>query len=79
MPRQGNDTPKPSRRVAELLAIGWTSACDGLAALSWFTMQRRPNEGVSRFIDVYAGERRFQVYISPAGRSVPVYVDGKEA
>lgn len=70
---------KPSRRVSELIAVGWTSACDGLAALNWFAIKRRPNEGTYRVIDLYAGERRVEVYISPAGRSVRVYVDGKEA
>jgi hypothetical protein len=71
--------PKPSKRVVELLSLGWTSACDGLAALQWFTMKRRPNEGTSRFLDIYAGERHVQIYISPTGRSVRVYVDGNEA
>lgn len=78
MPRQGNDSPKPSRRVSELIAIGWSSACDGLVALSWFTIQRRPKEGTSRFVDLYAGQRHVQIYISPTGRSVRVYVDGNE-
>lgn len=79
MPDKGNVTPKPSSRVTELLAIGWTPLCAGLAAISTWHMQRRPSEGRSHFIDVYAGERHVQVFISPTGRSVRVFVDGDEA
>jgi hypothetical protein len=71
--------PKPSRKVTELLAIGWTPAAGGLVALSEFIIRRRPTEGISHFIDVFAGERHVQVYVSPSGRSVRVYVDGTEA
>lgn len=71
--------PVASERVTKALEAGWSSACNGLAALSWFTMRRRANEGGSMFIDVLAGERKVQIYVSPTGRSVRVYVDGKEA
>lgn len=79
MPDRAKSSPKPSKQVAKLIGLGWSSACDGLAALSWFEVRRRPNESLSRFIDIYAGDRKVQVYISPTGRSVRVFVDGQEA
>lgn len=70
--------PKPSKRVTDLLAIGWSPLCNGLVAASQWTMKRRPSEGPSHFLDIVAGERKIQVYISPTGRSVRVYVDHDE-
>lgn len=78
MPRQGERSPKQSRQVAERIAIGWTSLCAGMAAISTWRMERRPGEGHSQFIDIVAGHREVQVYISPTGRSVRVYVDHDE-
>lgn len=78
MPRQGKRSPKPSKEVAELIGVGWPSACDGLAVLNTWKMERRPGEGPSHFIDIAAGKRRIQVYISPTGQSVRVYVDHDE-
>lgn len=72
-------TPVASERVTKALEAGWTPACDGLAAVSWFTMRRRPNEEESRFLEALVGDRKIQIYISPTGRSVRVFVDGKEA
>lgn len=70
--------PKPSDRVRECLDCGWTSLCDGLAAIETFHMEFREGRGESRYINVRAGERIVQVAISPAGRSVRVFVDGNE-
>lgn len=72
--------PQPSEAVARALAREWWSpACDGLAAVTSWNVKRRPNERESRFLDVLAGDRKVQVYISPGGRSVRVFVDGTEA
>lgn len=71
-------TPLPSERVTNLLEAGWTSACGGSVAISGWQIQRRPSEGFSRFLDVAAGDRHVQIYVSPTGRSVRVYVDGTE-
>ncbi len=80
MPDKGDRTAKPSQRVANALALeGVVPACDGLVAISAHSVQSRPNEPASRFLHIYAGERRVEVYLSPTGRSVRVYVDGKEA
>lgn len=70
--------PKPSAKVAELKAIGWTPVCDGLAVVQTWKVGLRRNEPDSHFIDVYAGERHVQVYISPTGQSVRVFVDYDE-
>lgn len=73
-------TPKPSAQVAKALTIeGNYAACDGLVAICAHQVRRRPNEDVSRFLHILAGERRVEVYLSPTGRSVRVYVDGLEA
>ena len=71
--------PKASERVIKALENGDTPACDGLVAISAHQVKRRPNEDYSRFLHVLAGERRVEIYLSPTGRSVRVYVDGKEA
>lgn len=73
-------TTKASDQVTKALSIeGTVSACDGLVAISAHQVKRRPNEDYSRFLHVLAGERRVEIYLSPTGRSVRVYVDGKEA
>lgn len=73
-------TPKPSAQVARALTIeGTVPACDGLVAISAHQVQRRPTEDYSRFLHILAGERRVEIYLSPTGRSVRVYVDGTEA
>ncbi len=80
MPDKGKRNARASDRVSQAInEAGWTPLCDGLAAVAWWTIKRRPNEGESRFVDVMAGDRKVQVYISPSGSSVRVYVDGKEA
>ncbi len=80
MPDRAHPIPRPSAQVAKALSVeGTVSACDGLVAISAHSVQRRPTEGRSMFLHVLAGERRVEVYLSPAGRSVRVYVDGKEA
>lgn len=71
--------PKASERVTKALESDWTPACDGLVAISAHQVKRRPNEDYSRFLHVLAGERRVEIYLSPTGKSVRVYVDGKEA
>ena len=72
--------PKASERVTNALSIeGTVPDCDGLVAISAHQVKRRPNEDYSRFLHVLAGERRVEIYLSPTGRSVRVYVDGKEA
>jgi hypothetical protein len=69
-----------SQQVTTALSREWWSpACDGLAAVTSWRVKRRPNESESHFLDVLAGERKIQVYVSPTGRSVRVFVDGKEA
>lgn len=73
-------TLKASEQVTKALEREWwQSACDGSVAVSSWKIKRRPNEGESHFLDVLAGERKVQIYVSPTGRSVRVYVDGKEA
>ena len=79
MPDKGHRSPEPSWRVANLLDMGWTSAANGLAAIQWWHVARRSTEGESQFLDLYAGDRHVQVYISPTGRAVRVYVDGQES
>ncbi len=74
-----SQTKTPSDRVIRLLGAGWSSACDGLVALAWSRQRRRPSEDEYRLLDLYAGERHVQMCISPAGRSVRIFVDGEEA
>lgn len=71
--------PKASKSVTDLLDIGWSPLCDGLVAATDWYVERRPGEGKSHRLDIYAGERHIQICVSPTGRSVRVYVDGEEA
>lgn len=71
-------TPKPSARVAQVLEAGGTPALDGLVAIMGGKLPLYRGRGPHRFLDVWAGERHVQVYVSPTGRSVRVYVDGQE-
>ena len=71
-------TAKPSAKVQQLLDFGWTAALGGFAALSGATFDHR-GRGPHRLLDVFAGERHVQIYVSPTGRSVRIYVDGAEA
>ena len=68
---------KPHERVRSALAAGWSSACDGLAATTWFTYHsgRQRDREPYRVMNVRAGDRHVQISISPTGRSVQVYVD----
>lgn len=79
MPDKGKRNPQPSEKVLQALSAGATSFHGGLAAVHSWRYERRPNDRPSRFIDVYAGDRHVQVYVSPQGRSVRVFVDGTEA
>jgi hypothetical protein len=80
MPRQGNDSPKPSERVAKALATDqWDAVMDGLVAAHWFRFEHRPGRGPHRVLKMLVGERDIEVVVSPTGRSVRVYVDGNEA
>lgn len=67
-----------SRRVVRAIEAGWTPACDGRAAVSGGHISRTPGAPPYWLLDVIAGRRQIQVSISPAGRSVRVFVDGKE-
>jgi hypothetical protein len=69
---------RPHRDVAAAVAAGWSAACDGLAAVSWFRFNARKGRGPHRTLDVRAGDRRVQIGISPRGRVVRVFVDGTE-
>lgn len=69
---------RPHKRVAEAIAAGWSSACDGLAAVSWYRFHWHKGRGPHRVIDVRAGGRHVQITMSPRGRVVRVYVDGVE-
>lgn len=87
-PAQGRESeavsPKPSKQVQRLLSPddGYqpfaTAVLGGAGAVMGHSFQRRPNEDLSYFLDVYVGEKHIQVYVSPTGRSVRVYVDGTE-
>lgn len=65
--------------VRKALQAGWTAACDGLIALSWYRMRhpRHPERGEYRTLSIRAGSRSVEITISPSGRSVSVYVDGR--
>lgn len=66
------------KRVREALGAGYSPLMDGLAACCWFRYHRREAEPDSRAFKLYAGDRTVEVYVSPAGRSVRVWVDGQE-
>lgn len=72
------NTPRPSPAVEQALEAGWAPTCDGAVALCEFHYARDVGGPEHRFLDVRAGERRIQVAVSPAGRSVRIYVDGTE-
>lgn len=75
----GDPHPKASGNVKRVLTddLG-ESLADGLAAISEALVQRRPSEKPYHFIDLWAGERKVQLSVSPSGGSVRIYVDGEE-
>lgn len=54
---------------------GWVTVLGGFGALASFTFDRGPR-GVYQLLDLYVGDRRIEVTVSPTGRSVQVFVDG---
>lgn len=56
----------------------WSMACNGNAGVRWFTIRRRTTEPASSILTVRTEHREVEVYISPAGRSVRIFVDGEE-
>ncbi len=79
MPDSGKRNARASEHVERAITeAGWTPACDGLVATSWWQFEHRAGRGPYRFLDVLAGQRKVQVSVSPSGRSVRVFVDGVE-
>lgn len=68
----------PTERVKAALAAGWYVCCDGEAAVNWFRFQPDSRRGHYRNLTVRAGEREVQIGISPTGKAVRVFVDGRE-
>lgn len=70
--------PNASDQVKGALLNGFYAACDGLAAVSWFRFQPDARRGQYRNLTIRAGDREVQVGISPTGRAIRIFVDGKE-
>ena len=66
----------PTRKVQESIEAGWSATCDGLAAVAWFRLDTA--DAPRHALKVRAGGREVEVYISPTGRSVRVWVDHEE-
>lgn len=64
--------------MRQAIGAGWSPLLDGLAAAQQYSIERRAGEGLSRALQVRAGARDVEVYVSPGGRSVRVWVDGRE-
>lgn len=63
-------------QISRALGAGWTPVGD-FGAATWFTFDTGARGTYQQMI-VLAGERRVEISVSPTGRSVQVYVDGKK-
>ena len=63
-------------QISRALGAGWTPVGD-FGAATWFTFDAGARGTYQQMI-VLAGERRVEISVSPTGRSVQVYVDGKK-
>ncbi len=80
MPSEADRSARPSERVAQALATDeWDDVLGGLGAIRWYRFEHRPGRGAHRTLTLLVGDREIQVGVSPGGRSVRVFVDGKEA
>jgi hypothetical protein len=71
-----SDLPVPSKAVTLALRAGYISLCSGAVAVSW--LKFLSGRKVYRQAIMLAGDRRVEVSVSPAGRSVRIWVDGVE-
>jgi hypothetical protein len=71
-----SETPLQSKAVTSALRAGYTSLCNGAVAVSWLKLIS--GRKVYRQVIMLAGDRRVEVSVSPAGRSVRIWVDGVE-
>lgn len=62
-------------QISRALGAGWTPVGD-FGVTTWFTFDT--GRGTCRQMIVLVGERRIEISVSPTGRSVQVYVDGKK-
>jgi hypothetical protein len=71
-----SETPLRSEAVTLALRAGYISLCSGAVAVSW--LKFLSGRKVYRQAIMLAGDRRVEVSVSPAGRSVRIWVDEVE-
>lgn len=67
---------KRSEKVSRALEAGGADVLDGFGAVRWFRFGTETGQYLA--LDLWVGERRVEVTVSPTGRSVRVFVDGVE-
>lgn len=65
-------------RTDRAVEAGATPLVEGALAISWWSFTPDERRGKYDFLDVYAGDRKVQICVSPARRSIRVFVDGDE-
>jgi hypothetical protein len=67
-----------SDKVKNAIEHGDSSLCDGFIAAHWYTFDIKQDGRPYRVIHLKAGDRDIEINVSPAGRSVRVFVDRTE-